>query len=263
MVRVAESDTSVVLKQGDLIIIPHGATHDLYCGLSSQPDVLPLDQVLAESKYTGEGVLVHGGPDTDSETQLICGHFSFGENTRHIIYENLPESIIIKDYGAEAGPWMEANLRMIGREVVSNRIGSDIIAIKMSEVIFTQALRTFIERDGEKYRGFAAFADVNLARAITAFHHQPADEWTVEDLAREAGLSRTKFAQSFSEKMGITPLKYLTSWRMQLACQALMEDGINVIEAADRVGYASESAFIKVFKREIGMTPAIFRNNIC
>ena len=97
---------------------------------------------------------------------------------------------------------------------------------------------------------------------MTAFHQQPANEWTVESLAREAGLSRTKFAQVFSEKMGVPPIKYLTSWRMQLACQALSEeDDLNVIEVADRVGYASESAFTKVFKREVGMTPAMYRNN--
>ena len=105
---------------------------------------------------------------------------------------------------------MEASLRLIGDEVGRNRAGGDwLIALKMSEVIFTQAIRTFLEREGDRYVGLAGFADPQISRALSAFHGDPAGEWSVEGLAREAGLSRTGFAVHFSSKMGMTPMQYL------------------------------------------------------
>lgn len=131
----------------------------------------------------------------------------------------------------------------------------DLIALKMSEVIFTQTLRTFIERDGADHIGLSGFADPQISRALSAFHGEPAKDWSVEGLAREAGLSRTGFAVHFATKMGITPMQYLTSWRMQIACQDLAAN-LSIAEVAERVGYASDSAFSQVFKKEIGISPA-------
>lgn len=258
MVRLPDTGEDVRLAQGDLIIIPHGARHDLYSG-RGQDEVLPLDQVLQLSGYDGEGVLVYGGEDDQRDTQLICGHFSFTKGARHLIFDQLPSHIHIPNYGDSAGRWMEASLRLIGDEVGRNRAGGDLIALKMSEVIFTQALRTFLEREGDKHIGLSGFADPQISRALSAFHGEPAKDWSVEGLAREAGLSRTGFAVQFANKMGITPMQYLTSWRMQIACQDLSTHNMSVAEVAERVGYASDSAFSRVFKKEIGVSPAAYR----
>ena len=262
MVRVSTTGETVELAQGDLVIIPHGAAHDIFGGFQGDEAVLPLDRVLEISGYDGSGVLVHGGDEDERETQLICGHFSFAPKARHLIFDRLPAIIHIRNYGETAGRWMEFSLRMIGEEAGQSRFGGDLIALKMSEVIFVQALRTFIEQDGAQHIGLAAFADPQLARALTAFHAEIERDWSVESLAREAGLSRTGFATQFSAKMGLTPMQYLTGWRIQIACQELLTERGSVAEVAARVGYASESAFSRVFKKEIGMTPAAYRASV-
>ncbi len=261
MVRIAGTDETLMLAQGDLVIVPHGAGHSLYGGSSSSCSVLPLDRVLEESGYQGEGVLVHGGGEDDREVQLICGHFSFTPNARHLIFERLPSHIHIPNYGETAGKWMEATLRVIGAEAGGARIGGDLIALKMSEAILVQAIRAFIESRGAEQADLSGFADPQLSRALSAFHNEPAENWSVESLARVAGLSRTGFAQHFSKKMAVTPMQYLTEWRMQLARQALSEQRVNVSEAAALSGYTSESAFTRVFKKEVGVTPAAYRSS--
>ncbi len=259
LVKVEGHDEVLTLRQGDIVLIPHGAKHRLYCTISTESDIHPLDQVISESGYTGEGVLVHGGPMIELETQLICGHFSFEPGSQHMILDRLPPYIHIENYGEASGNWLDATLRVIGTEAGGLKMGGDLIALKMSEVIFTQMLRSFFESGEASHVGLSGFADAKLARALTAFHQEPAKEWSVEKLARVAGLSRTGFALRFSEKMGITPMQYLTSWRMQIARKSLIADQITVVEAAALSGYASESAFSRAFKKEVGQSPAAYR----
>lgn len=259
IVRISDTGETLMLTQGDLVIIPHGAGHALFCRHTAPDDALPLDDVFERSGYTGEGVLVYGGDGGDRETQLICGHFSFAPGSRHMILDRLPSYIHIPNYGEAAGAWMEATLRVIGAEAGGARIGGDLIALKMSEAIFAQAIRTYIERMGDDSHALSGFADPHLARALAAFHRRPSETWTVESLAREAGLSRTGFAVTFARKMGVTPMQYLTSWRMQIARQGLAEHHLNVSDAAALIGYASDSAFSRVFKKEVGISPAAYR----
>jgi len=260
LVRVAGAPDVVSLAQGDLVIIPHGAGHSLFCAQTEDDAILHLDRVIEESGYEGNGVLVYGGDTSDDRpTQLICGHISFASDARHAIFERLPPYIHIRNYGESSASWMEATLRAIGEEAGQDRMGADLIALKMSEVIFAQALRTFIESQAAAQAGLSGFADPHIARALTAFHKQPADAWTVESLAREAGLSRTGFAQRFAQKMGVTPMQYLTSWRVQLAREALAGGDISTLEAAELAGYVSEASFARVFKKDVGMTPAAYR----
>jgi AraC-like DNA-binding protein len=249
----------VSLEQGDLIIIPHGSSHDLFCSLQPARTVLQLDTVLEQSGYDGSGVLVYGGDEPQSETQLICGHFSFEKNARHVLMERLPPLIHLKNYGETAGKWMEATLRMIGDEAGGRQMGSDLIALKMSEVILAQAIRSFIESDDAPEWGLGAFADAQLRRALDAFHKAPDRAWTVERLAQAAGMSRTSFAVQFQKKMDMTPMQYVTSWRMEIAKRLLSNPANTLTDAAESAGYASDSAFSRVFKKETGMTPAGFR----
>lgn len=261
MVRVAGVPLPVHLAQGDLIVIPHGAAHVLSCRHTGPDDALPLDDVLSRSGFPGHGTLVWGGEETPRDTQLICGHFALAEGSRHLLFERLPPFIHLRGYGVEAGPWLEATLKVIGAEAGGTRLGGDLIALKMSEAIFAQAIRAHIETAATEDCGVAGFADPHLARALTAFHRAPTGDWTVASLAREAGLSRTGFAERFSNRLGVTPMAYVTSWHMQIAREALAERGLSVTEAAEASGYASESAFSRVFKKEIGVPPATFRRS--
>ncbi|MFT4999070.1 MAG: AraC family transcriptional activator of mtrCDE [Paracoccaceae bacterium] len=261
LVSVDGVSEPVSLEQGDLIIIPHGASHDLFCSLDAKDAILQLDTVVERSGYDGSGVLVYGGEQPNSETQLICGHFSFEKQARHILMERLPPFIHLKNYGETAGKWMEATLRVIGDEAGGRRMGGDLIALKMSEAILAQAIRSFIESDDALEWGLGGFSDVNLRRALDAFHKAPGNSWSVETLAQAAGMSRTSFAVLFQKKMAITPMQYATSWRMEIAKKVLSNPANSLTDAAEGVGYASDSAFARVFKKETGMTPAGFRKS--
>ena len=261
LVRIAGQADPVLLAQGDLIVIPHGASHVLCCRHTGPDDALPLDDVLARSGFPGHGTLVWGGDENPRDTQLICGHFALAEGSRHLLLDCLPPFIHLRGYGEEAGPWLEATLKVIGAEAGGARLGGDLIALKMSEAIFAQAIRAHIEQSQGAENGVAGFADPQLRRSLTAFHRAPTSDWTVARLAREAGMSRTGFAERFSDRLGITPMAYVAAWRMQIAREALAARGLSVAEAAEVSGYASESAFSRVFKKEMGISPAAFRQS--
>ncbi|MEP2098245.1 MAG: AraC family transcriptional regulator, partial [Ascidiaceihabitans sp.] len=214
------------------------------------------------SGYAGTGVLVYGGDEPLSETQLICGHFSFDPHAKHILLERLPPFIHLKNYGEHAGKWMEATLRVIGEEAGRHRLGGDLIALKMSEVILAQAIRSFMESDEALKWGLGGFSDDNLRRALDAFHKATTKAWTVEPLARVAGMSRTSFAVLFQKKMAMTPMEYVTGWRMEIAKNVLIQPKATLSDAAESAGYASDSAFARVFKKETGFTPAKFRKHV-
>lgn len=261
LIRLNSGGEALRLAQGDLVIIPGGVGHALYCQPETETQALPLETVLEKAGFDGSGVLYYPGDDNleDRETQLICGHFSIASGQEHPIFNRLPSMIHIPDYGAEAGQWMEATLRMIGAETTGNALGSALIAQRLSETIFAQALRVFLASQEAQASGLSGFCDPKLARALSVFHARPSENWTLELLAREAGMSRTGFAVRFAEKVGMPPLRYLTYWRMQLACKVLSETSRPLADIAEEVGYSSESGFSRVFRKEKGMPPARFR----
>lgn len=263
LVHLPQTDDTIRLAQGDLVVIPHGAEHMLFCSTTGKEAVLTLDRVLELSGYRGEGVLVYGGDEDGRDTQLICGHISYGAKGHtgagHMLLDRLPPYMHIQDYGEARGAWLEATLRVIAAEAGHARMGGDLIALKMSEAIFAQAIRVHLESLSPDSDALAGFADPQLSRALSAFHREPARTWSVEELARIAGMSRTSFAQGFTAKMQVTPMQYLTSWRMQIACQGLTEQGLNVADAAELAGYASEAAFSRVFRKQVGVSPAAYR----
>ena len=147
LVRVAGVPVPVHLAQGDLIVIPHGAAHVLCCRHTGPDEALPLDDVLSRSGFPGHGTLVWGGDENPRDTQLICGHFALAEGSRHLLFDRLPPFIHLRGYGEEAGSWLEATLKVIGAEAGGARLGGDLIALKMSEAIFAQAIRAHIEAE--------------------------------------------------------------------------------------------------------------------
>ena len=173
--------------------------------------------------------------------------------------ERLPPFIHLKNYGEQAGKWMEATLRVIGDEAGGKRMGGDLLALKMSEAILAQAIRSFLESSDAPAWGLAGFSDKKLRRALDAFHKAAHESWTVENLAQAAGMSRTGFAVLFQKKMAMTPMEYVTGWRIEIAKQMLVIPSTPIAEVAEGVGYASDSAFARVFKKETGLTPASFR----
>lgn len=134
--QVAGQDREILLEQGDLIIVTHGARHVLSDPV--QVDVKTVDQVVEQSGFNGHGALVFGGPDTGHETQLICGHFAFDQGANHVLLDALPSYVHIKDYGKVSPDWLNDTLKIIGAEVGYDHLGSDLIALRLTEIIFTK-----------------------------------------------------------------------------------------------------------------------------
>lgn len=260
-VRIAGVEHPVPLQQGDLIIISRGAGHTLYCDPTTEEAALPLDDVVNRSGFTGNGVLMYGEPGTNQETQLVCGHFAFDPDADHPLLEALPPFIHVRNYGETAGRWMENTLRVIGAEAGREQLGGDLIALKLSEIVFAQALRSYLQGAGADRPVLAAFADPDISRALKAIHDAPDHPWSLDELAGVARMSRTSFAGKFTRAMAMPPLGYITRWRMQLARQLLVETHAPVIEIAERVGYHSEAAFGRVFKRTFDTGPAAYRRS--
>jgi transcriptional regulator GlxA family with amidase domain len=154
---------------------------------------------------------------------------------------------------------MESTLKVIGAEAGREQMGGDLIALKMSEIIFAQALRAYLGSDGVENPVLAGFSDPGIARALKAIHEDPAYPWSLDGLANIAGLSRTSFATRFARSMSTTPLGYITHWRMQIARQLLAESRMPIIKVAEDTGYQSEAAFGRVFKKHFDTAPATYR----
>jgi AraC family transcriptional regulator, activator of mtrCDE len=255
--RVADEEKAIPLEQGDLIIIPHGAPHVLSDPIDASS--LTVDQVVEESGFTGTGALVFGEAGSGHETQLICGHFAFDTGAQHLLLEALPPFIHIKEYGTVSPGWLDDTLKIIGAEMGHDHMGSELIALKLSEIIFTQSIRQYLATEGRDRQGMAGFSDMQIRQALEAIHREPDHNWTVESLARIAGLSRTAFSNKFTDLVTLTPLAYLTAWRMQLARRLLIDTDIPIIDVAARSGYQSEASFGRVFKGHFDLPPATFR----
>lgn len=260
-VRIAAQAEPVLLEQGDLLIIPKGASHVLYCDPSTEGAALLVEQVVAESGFDGSGALVIGEIGSNHETQLVCGHFSFAPDLAHPLIDALPDHLHIRNYGEASGSWMESTLRLIGTEAGKNQLGGDLIAFKMSEIIFAQALRVYLNTADSEQPVLSGFRDAKIARVLQAMHKAPATNWTVQSLAHLAGLSRTAFAARFLRLMGMTPMAYVTYWRMQIAADQLRSTNAPIIQIAEAVGYGSEAAFGRIFKKHLKHAPATFRRS--
>ena len=164
--------------------------------------------------------------------------------------------IHVEPGGGPQGEWMQSTLRLIAAEAASLRPGGEAVLTRLSDILVIQILRDCIEHDPAAQRGWlGALRDRQIGRAISLIHRDPARDWTVASLASELAMSRSAFAARFTELVEEPAMRYVTRWRMQVARSWLAEDGVTVGEVAGRLGYQSEAAFSRAFKRMIGVSP--------
>ncbi len=249
------------LQEGDLIIFPQGDAHVLSstAGLRATPDMsifvratTPLPLV-----YERGG----GGPD---RTRIVCGFLGCDDRPFNPLFTALPRTIHLSstDTHASSG-WLPTLLTIAVGESGSARAGRDNILARMSELMFVEAVRRYIETLSPEEAGWlAGLRDPLVGQALATLHGAPSDTWTVESLARAVGASRSVLADRFTELVGQPPMHYLALWRMQLASKLLL-DGESVAVVADAVGYESEAAFSRTFKKLVGESPAAWRKLHC
>lgn len=257
--HIAVGGRDIALKQGDLVLIPQGASHIVSDSAGRPPS--RLESVIADSSFTGEGCFFIGQADNSAATRLLCGHYSFAPGSDHPLLRALPDALVITAAQRVENFWLDRILDLINQQVASGQLGSEAAIRRMAEIVFAEAIRCCADQSPELHRLITAFADPRIARALSAMHRFPAKKWTVADLAREAGMSRSRFAECFMDLIGTAPLTYLTEWRLQRARTMLMRTRGNVKGVAGAVGYLSTAAFSRAFQGAFGRSPSALRRD--
>jgi AraC-like DNA-binding protein len=192
-------------------------------------------------------------------TRLVCG--VLGSEARfHPLLKTLPAVLKLDARQSGTAEWIESSFRFAAGELNARGIGSETVLSRLCELLFLEAVRQYAGRLPEERRGWlAGLRDPYVGRALGLIHARVAHPWTAEELAEEVGLSRSAFAERFTSVIGEPPLRYLSLWRMQLAAQRMRESHMPIAQIAYEVGYESEAAFNRAFKREFGAPPAAWR----
>lgn len=247
------------LNEGDLIVFPQGDAHVLASapGMRRTPDmsIYPRQPTPLPLVYEVGG----GGPD---RARLVCGFLGLDERPFNPLLAALPAVIHLSaGHDGSANGWLGTLLNIAVHEAGSVRAGSENILARLSELMFVEALRRYLEGLEASESGWlSGLRDEVVGQALAALHAQPREPWTVERLARVVGVSRSVLAERFTQLAGQPPMQYLALWRMQLASRLLL-DGSHVAAVADAVGYESEAAFSRAFKKLLGQSPATWRRD--
>jgi AraC-like DNA-binding protein len=245
-----------VLRPGDFALVPHGEGHALRSdGGAPAPGILELEREQVSDRYE---ILRHGGGG--APTTLICGAVRFDHPAARNLLEILPPAIHLEAGGSAQPEWMQATLRLIAAEARELRPGGEAVITRLADILVVQAIRSWLETDPAARTGWlGALQDRQVGRAIALIHREPARPWTVASLARELAMSRSAFAARFTDLVGEPVMHYVARWRMQVALGSLRDEGATVGELANRLGYRSEAAFARAFKRVIGFPPGSVR----
>jgi AraC-like DNA-binding protein len=245
------------LRGGDVLLFPQGAAHEL--AHAADAEAHPAEELLGRP---GERPPDSGYGGTGSVTTLVCGHFSYDRRGLHPFFTALPEMIHVSGEDAQHASWVATASQMAAAEATGGQRGASVVVDRLAEALLIQTLRQFLAGSAEP-RGFLAAAeDPGIGRALSCIHGHPARRWTVGDLAGEAGMSRSVLAQRFRELVGESPMRYLARWRMLAARRLLTAGALGTAEVAERVGYDSEFAFAKAFKRFFGEGPGAVRRSV-
>jgi AraC-like DNA-binding protein len=244
------------LRSGDLTLIPHGEGHRLASDLNLPGvDLFELPRVFASDRY--EFMRIDGGSETVS---LVCGVFRFDHPAARQLIQLLPRVISHDEASATERDWVHTTMRYMAHESRALQPGGETVITRLADVLVIQAIRGWIERAPAARGGWlGALRDDQIGRAITLIHADPAREWTVALLADAVAMSRSAFAARFTSLADETPMHYVTRWRVNLAASLLREPGQTVSEVAARVGFRSEAAFSRAFKRLTGTPPGAAR----
>ena len=246
-----------LLQPGDLALVPHGNGHRL----TSAPGVagVGLFDVPREEVSERFEILRQGGGG--ALTTLVCGTARFDHPAAPQLVSLLPAVISVDASSSHHAEWIQSTLRFMAGEARELRPGGETVITRLADVLVIQAIRLWIELDPAAQTGWlAALRDKQVGRALTLIHRSPARPWTLDLLASEVAMSRSAFAARFSELVGMPAMQYLVRWRMHLAATWLKDQDAGLAELAGRLGYRSEAAFSRAFKRIVGISPGAARH---
>ncbi|MDF1839773.1 MAG: AraC family transcriptional regulator [Planctomycetota bacterium] len=248
-----------LLRRGDLVLLPHGSGHKILSGPEVETDPLfdiPVDKI--SERYE---IMRHGGGG--EFTGLTCGVLRFDQPSAQRLVESLPPILHSTAWDGEPDGWMQSTIRLITSEATELRPGGETVITRLADILVIQAIRAWIDTAPEARQGWlAALRDEKIGRSLNLIHRAPEKPWSVAGLANASSMSRSAFSARFTELLGESPVRYLTRWRMQLARQQIQNTPEPLYRIAEQVGYESESAFCRAFKREYAQSPGSLRSKV-
>lgn len=245
------------LAAGDIVMLPHGDAHHMGNGLATH--ILDGGAAAAEL-LTGAVRLSRLGEGEGEATHLICGYLACEARLIQPLIAGLPRVVRVNIRHDAYGRVLEDMIRHAVAQLGEDAPGSKVIAARLAEVLFAEGLRRYLLQlppGGTSW--LAGAADPAVGRALAALHRRPAHAWTLDELAKEAGLARSSLTERFARHFNQGPMGYLADWRLELAADALRSSSRSVVQVAAEVGYDSEAAFNRAFKRRFGLPPARYR----
>ena len=255
--RIQEIDGPVhEIETGGLALLPRNDYHLLGGDLGLPP--IPSAEVVHPPARGGLATIRLGGEG--AQTRIVCG-FLAGENLQsNPVVSALPTVLCLDYRGDSSSEWIRNTFSYAADEIAAGRMGSETVFAKLSELLFVEAIRRYAESLPEGHTGWlAGLRDPFVSRALALLHARPGDPWTVEALGQEVGLSRSALTDRFTHVMGVSPMQYLAGWRIQLAAQELLNTNKSIPRIAQDIGYETESAFSRAFKRRMGAPPGTWR----
>jgi AraC-like DNA-binding protein len=249
---------AIELSPGDVVIFPHGDAHHMSSGKGATRP-FPNYGITAKIRSHDLSPLLAGGGGDISK--FVCGYMTCDPYLSRPILSGLPPVFKVNIRADGSGHWLESSILHLVEEAVSGRVGSEAMLAKLSEVLFVDTLRRYVAGLPEKQMGWLTGArDPIVGKSLGLLHSRIAHPWTIADLADEVGISRSGLVERFTRYLDEPPMTYLTRWRLQLAARSLETTSRGVAEIAGDVGYESEAAFNRAFKREFGQPPGRYRS---
>lgn len=244
------------LGPGDIVVFPHGDPHELSAGDGS----IKIEAASVIRKIASRDLTPMRAGGDGKSTRLVCGFMGCDPLLSGPILDGLPRMLKVNIRTDRSGHWLEQSILHLVDEAASDRAGSEAMLAKLSEALFVDTLRRFVTGLPEQENGWLAGArDPAVGKSLALLHSRVHHAWTISELAREVGLSRSTLVERFSRYLSEPPMAYLTGWRLRLAAQALTTTPRGIAEIASDVGYESEAAFNRAFKRAFGSPPARYR----
>jgi AraC-like DNA-binding protein len=253
-----EDGEGLVLRSGEVVLLPRNDLHLIGSDLTLSPVIS--SEIIQPSKDGGLFSIHHGG--TGARTRMVCGFIGCARAEGNPVLSTLPPLIKLDVEQGGAAEWIRSTFQYAAAEVAAGRPGSETVLAKLSELLFVEAVRRYAAALPQGQTGWlAGLRDPYVARALALLHRDIARPWNVDDLGREAGLSRSALADRFIRLIGVPPMHYLASWRMEVATQKLRNTSASLAQVAETVGYSSEAAFSRAFKKFFGTAPATWRRS--
>jgi len=253
-----DSGPDVELSPGDIVVFPHGDPHQLSAGAGTDPVE---SAALLRRIATGDLSPMQAGGG-GAITRFVCGYLTLDPLLCGPILESLPPILKVSVRTDRAGHWLEQSILHLLEEAASDRAGSDAMLAKLSEALFVDTVRRYVAGLPDRTTGWLAGArDPVVGKSLALLHRRPGHPWTVVELATSVGVSRSALVARFTQYLSEPPMAYLTGWRLRLAAQALTSSSKAVAAVAAAVGYESEAAFNRAFKRAFGAPPAQYRRH--